>query len=207
VTVTTSLVITSRTDQRFIAVLPAERGPPAPGIRRDAATANPPSLAAPASSPRPRVPTTTSCAVPDTSADSTARSGPGQARPTDLATQHRDLVAQHHQLRDHRGLAHDTSGNEPNTRTAVRYSNRTTMPPILPANRKTPANTPREQFLARHRAGSGLLAIRGCVTLRVPAAVAGVHDLTERSWARTAPSWAAACSSNMTGNGSQSTAA
>jgi hypothetical protein len=38
----------------------------------------------------------------------------GQMRPADLATQQRDLVAQHHQLRDHRGLARAASSNQPN---------------------------------------------------------------------------------------------
>jgi len=93
---------------------------------------------------------------PRTSADSTARSGRDRhGRPTwrrNTATSWRSTCSS--------AIIADsprTTLRQPaNTRTAVRYNSRTTMPAILPTNRKTPAHARCEQFwhgTGRHNAG------------------------------------------------------
>jgi hypothetical protein len=79
---------------------------------------------------------------------------PRQARPVDLATQHRDLMAQHHQLDEDRGLAPRylrQPAKHPNRSQVQQPNNHATHPA---RQLQTPAHTPCEQFW--HGTGSGL---------------------------------------------------
>jgi hypothetical protein len=65
---------------------------------------------------------------------------PGQTWPGNLATQHRDLMAQHHQLSDHRGLAtrHLRQPAEYPNRSQVQQANNHGPDPAPPAAKRQP---------------------------------------------------------------------
>jgi hypothetical protein len=78
-------------------------------------------------------------------------------------------VTQHQQLGHSADSPRTTRGNQPNTRTTLKYSNRTTMPPILPTTTKhqlTPCATnsgtvqgrPRENLCISSRAKNPVLS-------------------------------------------------
>jgi hypothetical protein len=96
-----------------------------------------------------------------TRADRIARSGQDrQARPT----WQRSIATSCHSTMSSAAIAESvrtTCGNQPNTRTAVRYNSRTIMPPMLPASPERPAHGQCDEFGTVQRPNDGAWDVAG----------------------------------------------